>query len=191
MKTIPWSEGQWTRLPVSITQTNDLLKVEAAESSDWWRTTSYGFIHDDGHALLKDFPQDTSVEVSFILNFTEQFDQCGILIRSDEENWIKAAVEFSDGYPQLGAVVTQTRSDWSTGRVTEWIGKEVTIRVSRTGDALTVRAKADDDFRLVRVAPLDPQRSWKAGPMFCAPTRAGFVATITSWREGKADEKLH
>jgi regulation of enolase protein 1 (concanavalin A-like superfamily) len=63
MKTIPWSEGQWTRLPVSITQTNDLLKVEAAEGSDWWRTTSYGFIHDDGHALLKDFPQDTSVEV--------------------------------------------------------------------------------------------------------------------------------
>jgi regulation of enolase protein 1 (concanavalin A-like superfamily) len=54
-----------------------------------------------------------------------------------------------------------------------------------------VRAKADDDFRLVRVAPLDPQRSWKVGPMFCAPTRAGFVATITSWREGKADEKLH
>ena len=191
MESIPWSEGEWTRPPVSLTVKDDFLIAEAAEGSDWWRTTSYGFIHDDGHALLRDFPQDSSMEVSFILNFSEQFDQCGVLIRSDEENWIKAAVEFSDGYPQLGAVVTQTRSDWSTGRVPEWIGKEVTVRVSRKGDALTVRAKADEDFRLVRVAPFDSRRSWKAGPMLCAPTRAGFVSTITSWRVGEADSELH
>ena len=191
MESIPWSEGEWTRPPVSLTVKDDFLIAEAAEGSDWWRTTSYGFIHDDGHALLRDFPQDSSMEVSFILNFSEQFDQCGVLIRSDEENWIKAAVEFSDGYPQLGAVVTQTRSDWSTGRVPEWIGKEVTVRVSRKGDALTVRAKADEDFRLVRVAPFDSRRSWKAGPMLCAPTRAGFISTITSWRVGEADSELH
>lgn len=104
---------------------------------------------------------------------------------------IKAAVEFCDGYPQLGSVVTQTRSDWSTGRVPEWIGKEVTIRVSRTGDAITIRARADDDLRLVRVAPLDSKRSWKAGPMLCAPSRAGFVATMTSWCAGEPDKELH
>ena len=191
MKSIPWSTGEWTRPPISLIEKGGSLIVEAAEGSDWWRTTSYGFIHADGHALLKDFPQDSSIEVSFILDFKEQFDQCGILIRSDQENWIKAAVEFSDGYPQLGAVVTRGESDWSTGRVSEWIGKEVTIRVSRTGDALTVRAKADEDFRLVRVAPLDPDRSWKAGPMLCAPSRAGFIATLTSWKSGLADSNLH
>ena len=191
MKSISWSEGIWTRPPVSQTSKDNCLIVEASEGSDWWRTTSYGFIHDDGHALLREFPQDSSIEVSFILNFGEQFDQCGILLRSDEENWIKAAVEFSDGYPQLGSVVTQTRSDWSTGRVPEWIGKEVTIRVSRTGDAIAIRARADDDFRLVRVAPLDSKRSWKAGPMLCAPSRAGFVATMTSWCAGEPDKELH
>jgi regulation of enolase protein 1 (concanavalin A-like superfamily) len=191
LKSIAWSEGVWTRTPVSQKLENGQLIVEAAEGSDWWRITSYGFIHDDGHALLREFPQDSSIEVSFVLNFKEQFDQCGILIRSDEENWTKAAVEFSDGHPQLGAVVTRSQSDWSTGRVSEWIGKEVTIRVSRSGDALTVRAKADEDYRLVRVAPLDSRRSWTAGPMLCAPTRAGFVATLTSWRVGESDAKLH
>jgi uncharacterized protein len=191
MKSISWSEGKWTRTPVSQILKDNLLIVEAAEQSDWWRITSYGFIHDDGHALLREFPIDTAIEVSFILDFKEQFDQCGILIRSDEKNWVKAGVEMSDGYPQLGAVVTQNKSDWSTGRVTEWIGKEVTIRVSRSGDALTVRAKADDDFRLVRVTPLDSKLSWMAGPMLCAPTRAGFVATITSWRVGECDANLH
>ena len=191
MKTIAWSEGSWTRKPVSISQDGNSLNVEAAAESDWWRTTAYGFIHDDGHALVKDFPQDSAMEVSFILDYKEQFDQCGIFITSDEENWIKAAVEFCDGYPQVGAVVTATMSDWSTGRVSEWMGKEVTVRVSRTGDAVTVRAGCEGDMRLVRVAPLDPARSWKAGPLLCAPSRAGLVTTITSWSEGPADSDLH
>jgi regulation of enolase protein 1 (concanavalin A-like superfamily) len=46
-------------------------------------------------------------------------------------------------------------------------------------------------MRLVRVAPLDPRRAWKAGPLLCAPSRAGLVATITSWSEGSADSDLH
>jgi regulation of enolase protein 1 (concanavalin A-like superfamily) len=71
------------------------------------------------------------------------------------------------------------------------MGKEVTVRVSRTGDAVTVRAGCEGDMRLVRVAPLDPNRTWKAGPLLCAPSRAGLVTTITSWSEGPADSDLH
>lgn len=191
MQTIPWSTGSWTRQPISIAEKNGAIIVEAAEGSDWWRTTAYGFIHDDGHALITDFPQDSAMEVSFILDYKEQFDQCGIFITSDNVHWIKAAIEFCDGYPQVGAVVTAPVSDWSTGRVSEWMGKEVTMRVSRSGDAVTVRAGCEGDMRLVRVAPLDPQRTWKAGPLLCAPSRAGLVTTITSWRQGPADSDLH
>ncbi|CAB4792354.1 unannotated protein [freshwater metagenome] len=191
MKNVAWSEGSWTREPVSQSQEGAVLTVEAAAESDWWRTTSYGFIHDDGHALVKDFPNESSVEVSFILDYTEQFDQAGIFITADNENWIKAGVEFCDGFPQVGAVVTQTKSDWSVAPVAEWMNKEVTIRVSRSGDAVTVRAGINGDLRLVRVAPLDPTRTWSAGPMFCAPTRAGLKVTFTKWSEGPADSELH
>ena len=191
MKTIAWSEGTWTREPVSLSQDGAVLTVEAAAESDWWRTTAYGFIHDDGHALVKEFPNESAVEVSFILNYTEQFDQAGIFITADHENWIKAGVEFCDGFPQVGAVVTQANSDWSVAPVAEWINKEVTIRVSRSGDAVTVRAGINGDLRLVRVAPLDPSRTWSAGPMFCAPTRAGLKISFTKWSEGPADSELH
>jgi regulation of enolase protein 1 (concanavalin A-like superfamily) len=191
MKNVAWSEGSWTREPVSQSEEGAVLTVEAAAESDWWRTTSYGFIHDDGHALVKDFPNESSVEVSFILDYTEQFDQAGIFITADNENWIKAGVEFCDGFPQVGAVVTQTKSDWSVAPVAEWMNKEVTIRVSRSGDAVTVRAGINGDLRLVRVAPLDPTRTWSAGPMFCAPTRAGLKVTFTKWSEGPADLELH
>jgi regulation of enolase protein 1 (concanavalin A-like superfamily) len=191
MKRIAWSEGTWTREPVSISVDGDAINVQAAAESDWWRTTAYGFIHDDGHALVKEFPNGSAVEVSFFLNYTEQFDQAGIFIASDSENWIKAGVEFCDGFPQVGAVVTQINSDWSVAPVAEWMDKEVTIRVSRSADAVTVRAGINGDLRLVRVAPLDPTLTWSAGPMFCAPTRAGLVITFTNWSEGPADSDLH
>ena len=191
MKNVAWSEGSWTREPVSQSQEGALLTVEAAAESDWWRTTYYGFIHEDGHALVKEFPNESAIEVTFVLNYTEQFDQAGIFITADSENWIKAGVEFCDGFPQVGAVVTQKNSDWSVAPVAEWMNKEVTIRVSRSGDAVTVRAGINNDLRLVRVAPLDPSRTWKAGPMFCAPTRAGLKVTFTKWSEGPADSDLH
>lgn len=191
MKTIAWSEGTWTREPVSVNEQGATLAVEAAAESDWWRTTAYGFIHDDGHALIKEFPNESAVEVSFILNYTQQFDQAGIFITSDSKNWIKAGVEFCDGFPQVGAVVTQINSDWSVAPVPEWMNKEVTIRVSRSGDAVTMRAGINGDLRLVRVAPLDPTLSWSAGPMFCAPTRAGLIVSFTKWAQGEADSELH
>ena len=102
MKTSAWSEGSWTRKPVSISQDGNSLNVEAAAESDWWRTTAYGFIHDDGHALVKEFPNESAVEVSFILNYTEQFDQAGIFVTSDPENWIKAGVEYCDAVDEIG-----------------------------------------------------------------------------------------
>ena len=191
MKTIAWSEGSWTREPVSVNEQGATLAVEAAAESDWWRTTAYGFIHDDGHALIKEFPNESAVEVSFILNYTQQFDQAGIFITSDSKNWIKAGVEYCDGFPQVGAVVTQINSDWSVAPVPEWMNKEVTIRVSRSGDAVTMRAGINGDLRLVRVAPLDPSLSWSAGPMFCAPTRAGLIVSFTKWAQGEADSELH
>ena len=191
MKTIAWSEGRWTREPVSVNEQAATLAVEAAAESDWWRTTAYGFIHDDGHALIKEFPNESAVEVSFILNYTQQFDQAGIFITSDSKNWIKAGVEYCDGFPQVGAVVTQINSDWSVAPVPEWMNKEVTIRVSRSGDAVTMRAGINGDLRLVRVAPLDPSLSWSAGPMFCAPTRAGLIVSFTKWAQGEADSELH
>ena len=51
---LSFSEGVWTREPVSAVIGSDgALTVEAAEGSDWWRDTAYGFRHENGHALLR------------------------------------------------------------------------------------------------------------------------------------------
>jgi regulation of enolase protein 1 (concanavalin A-like superfamily) len=184
-------DGEWLNPPVATKVDGKKLIVTTALESDFWRETSYGFIHESGHALLNDFPNESSIELSWILDYNQQFDQAGIFIYSDEKNWIKAGIEFADGAPQLGAVVTMGKSDWSVAPVSEWMGHEVHLRISRSNDAITIRAKSAGEWKLVRLAPLDPSRQWRAGLHAASPTRAGLAATFTSIKVGPADSQLH
>ncbi|WP_433283220.1 DUF1349 domain-containing protein [Micromonospora sp. CA-244673] len=189
---LDWSAGTWLNPPERAEPAGGALLVEPRGGSDFWRRTSYGFVHDDGSALLAPFPVDSAVEVGFRLDYTAQFDQAGVLVRVDERRWTKAGVEVSDGQPQVGAVVTDELSDWSVAPVPEWSGRDVTVRVSRAGDALTVRARVEaEPWRLVRVAPLDPGAEAVAGPYCCSPSRGGLVVRFTGWRRGPADAALH
>ncbi len=194
MTPVPWSAGRWTTPPAAVESAGQDLLVTPAARSDAWRETSYGFVHDDAPALVADLVTPGAVEVTFTVDLTTQFDQAGLMIRADERTWIKAGVELSDGVPQLGAVVTLGRSDWSVRPVPEWSGRRVTLRASRAGDAVTIRARVDDGaFALVRVAPFPADAIAAAGPYACCPTRAEPALTVRfhSWLTGPADAALH
>jgi regulation of enolase protein 1 (concanavalin A-like superfamily) len=189
---IAWEQGEWLNPPQSASGDGGHLIVLADGETDFWRTTSYGFVHDNGHALLQPWTAEASVEVAFMVDFDQQFDQAGLLIRRDPTTWIKAGVEISDGALQVGAVVTHDRSDWSVAPVPEWQGREVRMRASWSGDAVTVRARsADGPWRLVRVAPWPVGAVTRAGPYCCAPTRGGLRVTFIRWSTGPADTVLH
>ncbi|WP_084626500.1 DUF1349 domain-containing protein [Demequina aurantiaca] len=184
--------ASWTTPPEAVVLEAEAAVVTAVEGSDAWRTTSYGFVHDTEHAALVPVGARWSLEVTFVLDFAEQFDQAGIFVRVNDSEWIKAGVEFSDGAPQVGAVVTHGTSDWSVAPVPEWVGREVTVRASRDGDALTIRARADgEDWRLVRVANLDPTADAAAGLFCCAPSRSGLAVRFTRVQFGDPDASLH
>jgi uncharacterized protein len=192
IRRLKWSDGKWLHAPVATERDGDELLVTAAEASDFWRTTSYGFVHDNGHALLHKMPDKTAVEVAWVLDYTEQFDQAGLMIRADESTWIKAGVEFCDGDAQLGAVVTLGASDWSVMPVSDWFNELVTVRASLSGDAVTIRARVGSGaWRLIRVAPWPKGVAAMAGPLVCAPTRAGLTVRLVSWSIGPADGALH
>ncbi|MCC3295589.1 DUF1349 domain-containing protein [Arthrobacter sp. zg-Y411] len=189
---IPWDRGTWRNPPIQVIIDGNCLQVTAAGHSDAWRYTSYGFVHDSAHALLAPLGAEGAMEVSFLLDYSEQFDQAGIFLHVSESVWIKAGVEVSDGIPQVGAVVTHEVSDWSVAPVPEWIGQVITVRLSRSGDAVTIRARAGDEpFRLIRVAPLSETASAAAGPFCASPTRDGLTVTFTRWVETGADPSLH
>lgn len=191
MKAADITQGTWLNPAAKVESTPEGLLVTAKDRSDFWRTTSYGFVHSSGHVLLNDFPQGTAMEASWFLDYDEQFDQAGLMMWADERNWIKAGVEYADGAPQLGAVVTREVSDWSVAPVTEWMHQEVHLRISRQGDAVTIRARSKGPWQLVRVAPLDPELTWQAGIHVASPTRSGLTVRFTSRAVGPADTSLH
>lgn len=191
-RSLAWSAGTWTHPPAAVEERGDDLHVRAVEGSDAWRHTSYGFVHDSEHALLARFEPGTAVEVEFTAAFSEQFDQAGVFVRASAERWVKAGVEFADGVPQLGAVVTDGSSDWSVAPVPDWAGERVRVRASWDRGALTIRAaRAGEPYRLVRVLPFEARLAASAGPMVCSPTRAGLVVAFHDWAVTAADPALH
>lgn len=70
-ETVSWKDGTWLNVPqlAQLDGENNLIVVTKNET-DFWRLTSYGFIHDNGHALLVPFPQDCAFEVTYESNFT-------------------------------------------------------------------------------------------------------------------------
>ncbi|MFF6787495.1 regulation of enolase protein 1 (concanavalin A-like superfamily) [Streptomyces filamentosus] len=191
-RVIEWTDGTWLNPPLRTETDSGGLVVTTRNRSDFWRTTSYGFVKDDGHALLTAFPAASAVEVTFIAQFDTLYDQAGLMIRVDENTWIKAGVEMTDGVPHVGAVVTSGKSDWSLSPVPDWHGRNVTLRASRAGDAVTVRARCEEGaWQMIRLAPLAPDADALAGPFCCSPQREGLQVRFTRFTLGPADASLH
>jgi uncharacterized protein len=192
MKPIGFESGTWWNEPPTATISDGSLTITTADKSDLWRHTSYGFIHDTGHGLLAPFPDNSAMECDVEATFSEDFDQAGLLVFASATQWIKCGIEFADGVAHLGAVVTNDVSDWSAGPAPLWGSGTTRFRVSRSGDALTIRAqRPGGPWQLVRLAPLNPDLTWSAGPYAASPSRANLEVTFRSWKHGKADTSLH
>jgi len=191
MNEIGWGDATWLNPPASVAVDGRDLVVTASEGSDFWRHTAYGFVHDNGHALLSEITPGEAIEVTFLASMSELYDQAGLIVRRDDRNWLKAGIEWSDGAPQMSVVSTRDVSDWSMRAAPAWTGKSVTVRASLTEDAVTVRARCDGAWTLERVAPFPAGAPILAGPMICAPSRAGLQVRFTRFARGPADETLH
>jgi uncharacterized protein len=166
---------EWINEPAKWSAGEDgALFVTADPDTDLWRTTHYGFIRDSGHVRGRWVDGDCAVTASFSADYAEQYDQAGIALRIDPENWIKAGIELVDGAFQISAVVTRGVSDWSVVPVAS--ADRVTISAERRGDAVTVRYGLGDEeaVTMLRLAYFPPGVRAMVGVMCAAPTGKGF-----------------
>jgi regulation of enolase protein 1 (concanavalin A-like superfamily) len=167
---------EWLNEPAQWRHEGDDLLVTPDAGSDFWRLTEYGFIHDNGHALLEPVGGDFIATVSVTADYRAQFDQAGLLIRIDERNWLKTGIEHVDGRCFLSAVVTRDYSDWSVAPL-DACPDRLWLRVTRKGETVEIAASLDGaTFQMLRIAHLPSDAAWKIGPMACAPIASGFTA---------------
>ena len=173
---------QWLNEPASWQRTGDVLRVSVDPGTDFWRTTGYGYVHDNGHVYGEPLPGDLDVSVRVRGAFANQYDQAGIMLRADEHTWLKTGLEFFEGRPRLSTVLTMGCSSWMVADLPPGTD-EVTLRVSRRGDAVEVRyAAGDGAAELAALVFMPPGREMLAGIVCGAPEGSGFSVAFHDLR---------
>ena len=109
------------------------LVIVPAPNRDYWSKTFYSplLVKHDAQTLVTTVPAhaEATLTTAFTLTPVAQFDQAGIMIIVDDETWVKAGIEYTDGVPRLSCVVTNDGySDWSTQHWPDW--DKVAVRVA-------------------------------------------------------------
>jgi uncharacterized protein len=171
---------EWMNPPPQTSFTGG-LKIATGDKTDFWQRTHYGFKRDDGHALLCPVEGDFTLETCVEFAPRHQYDQCGLMIRIDAENWIKVSTEFETAtHSRLGSVVTnQGWSDWAT----QDIGSEFTRMYYRVGakgaDFVLESSYNGEEWRQLRITHLVNAKGLiSAGIYACSPIAAGFECTF-------------
>lgn len=161
--------------------------------TDFWQHTFYGFRRDNGHALLRPVKGDFTAAAVISGGYEHLYDQAGLMLRIDAQNWIKTGIEYTDGMMHFSVVVTREASDWSVIPLPDATPDDVLhVRLTRHGDAVRVQyAIAGRDWQMARLAPFSAADA-QVGVMACSPERSGFEARFRDISVGPpVDRKLH
>ena len=107
------SQCKWLNEPTKWELVADELSVVTDRATDFWRETHYGFTRHSGHLFGYQTSGDFTATLRVRARFEALYDQAGLMVHLDEENWVKAGVEFSDGEATLSSVLTVGQSDWA------------------------------------------------------------------------------
>lgn len=169
----------WLNEPAPWSEADGALQVTADPGSNFWRTTSYGYIHDSGHVYGERLAGDFDLSMRVRGAYAAQYDQAGAMVRLDERRWLKTGIEYVDGRMRLSTVVTLDYSNWAVGELPADM-TELGLVLARRGDAVEVRYRIDGgDAELASVVYLPPGEVVLAGAMCAAPQGDGFDVTFT------------
>lgn len=169
-----WSGFDWVNEPAQWKiDATGVLQWTTRPTSDFWRNTGGVIGADDGDAFLRECPGDFSVTMRLDCYLESLYDQCGLMVRTDERHWLKAGIEL-DGRTWFSVVETDENSDWSKQAS---VSEAIEFTMWRTGDTLRVGLVADGETQLVRELVFEgPAR---VGPYSCAPKGPGFPVSAT------------
>ena len=96
----------WIRQPKEARITETGIEIITEPGTDLWQRTYYGFQNDNAPVLqTKTTEQYFSFVVKTDFESKHRFDQCGIVMYLDSENWLKGSIEYeNDSYQRLGKI---------------------------------------------------------------------------------------
>ena len=108
----------WTRPPKSCSITEDKITITTEPHTDLWQRTYYGFRNDNAPVLQMETEEEffSFVVKTDFASSHHRFDQCGVVLYLNSDNWLKGSIEYeNEEFQRLGSVVTNLGySDWAT-----------------------------------------------------------------------------
>ena len=187
---------KWTREPESYRIGPDKVEIVTKPHTDLWQRTYYHFQNDNAPVLQMETEEKY---FSFVVRteYTEshhRFDQCGIVMYLDSENWLKASVEYeNEEYQHLGSVVTNNGySDWATTAIDSSI-KTMWYRFSRREDDYCIECSADGvTFSQMRICHMHRGGGKiRFGIYACSPEESSFKAVFSNMQIMECQWRAH
>lgn len=170
------SDFYWFNEPTQYHLGNG-LEIVTDEKTDFWQNTHYGFRRDDGHCLLTRRTGDFSLTTQVEFQPRTQYDQCGLMVRIDSQNWIKVSTEYeSEKASRLGSVVTNLGySDWATQDIPS-SHRSIWYRISKRGSDFLLESSYDGQaWHQLRVTHLHKDTdACEIGVYACSPIGKEF-----------------
>ena len=178
---------QWTREPQAYTVEADKITVTTKPHTDLWQRTYYHFRNDNAPVFQMETEEkffSFSVKTDY-MESRHRFDQCGIVLYLDSENWLKGSVEYeNEEFQHLGSVVTNGGySDWATTEIAADV-KTMWYRLSRREDDYCIECSLDGvRFQQMRVCHLHKgNEKIRFGIYACSPEDSSFRAIFTDFQ---------
>lgn len=170
----------WMNEPASSKVSGTQLLVHSRPKTDFWRKTFYGYITDNGHFFHLPAAEDFAFLARVNGKYTALYDQAGLMVRLDAENWMKCGTEFFDGRRHASVVFTREFSDWST--MPDLSDTDpVWWKAVRQKDSIETLCSLDGkNFTSVRQGYFPPTVKLEVGVMCAAPEGPGFDAVFDS-----------
>lgn len=186
----------WTRLPERYHISPDRIAITTQPRTDLWQRTYYHFRNDSAPVLQMETAQpyfSFAVKTDFS-DSKHRFDQCGIVVYLDSENWLKASVEYENGtFQHLGSVVTNDGySDWATTAIDGSI-RTMWYRLSRREDDYRIECSRDGiRYDQMRICHLRKGGGViRFGLYACSPEDSSFTAEFTQMCLGECQWQAH
>ena len=178
------SKMKWTREPLDYSICDEKIEIITKPHTDLWQRTYYHFVNDNAPVLqLETDKKYFSFIVKTLFETKCRFDQCGIVMYLDSENWIKASIEYeNEEYQHLGSVVTNNGySDWATTEIATTI-KHRWYRFSRREDDYCIECSDDGvHFKQMRICHMwNGGNKIRFGIYACSPEDSSFKAIFTN-----------
>ena len=187
---------RWTREPKSFLMENGTVSITTAPHTDLWQRTYYHFRNDNAPVLQMESSEkffSFIVKTSFVESH-QRFDQCGIVMYLDSENWLKASVEYeNESYQHLGSVVTNHGySDWATTEIPASV-KSMWYRLSRREDDYCIECSEDGvRWKQMRICHmLEGGGTVRFGIYACSPEESSFTAVFSDMHLTECAWKAH